>query len=528
MKHTCSWVTSFLSYHQLRRWQRRVVFFTFTFTLIFAIIWLSRPPTGPITPSGHVQPSDDALQPAVVSPRPTDDTTLAPTGTSLSPTELPLPRDAELRALLDDPLVFPPRKGEKFITTEEYLDCLAARLHVDRKRRVELTLPTEAYNTTIPYLIIPCALELRDIKGYMCNITVPVRHLTYVLNSDVEVMGAFFRIVRQTFSFTSRLQAHDRGNIGYAGSFNLGVRDALSYSAKEVPFVYLSNSDVRVGTGLLEKWLPEFYAMALAEIPLISELEAEVATEPNEHTPVPYRKPLLRATGNDTYLVTSRLLPDRIRYKSEEERRRAFAGHYGSYLLSAGLTGSWFFPRLALETVGLMDENFYPAYYEDTDWGFRARALGFREFNISHADWWRVVHFSNALLKSAEEFNFSNIPRDMMIFARTFKMVCSQFSLHEFFNFKWKRSNMDSMTGILDYGGAMEGLPHNTFPVDAWVWNMERREASYELQACLRESEAQGSADSKKRMNAQWRLTRLNRVSALHMYRDGDNLRKIP
>jgi len=34
--------------------------------------------------------------------------------------------------------------------------------------------------------------------------------------------------------------------------------------------------------------------------------------------------------------------------------------------------------RAALERIGLLDEGFAPAYYEDTDWCFRARAAGFR------------------------------------------------------------------------------------------------------------------------------------------------------
>ncbi|KAK7197613.1 hypothetical protein NESM_000711900 [Novymonas esmeraldas] len=65
------------------------------------------------------------------------------------------------------------------------------------------------------------------------------------------------------------------------------------------------------------------------------------------------------------------------------QRRTAFAGFYGElYVDSAPQTAYWAVSRLALEVIGLFDENCYPAYFEDTDYIRRAALLGFRRFTV--------------------------------------------------------------------------------------------------------------------------------------------------
>jgi GT2 family glycosyltransferase len=59
--------------------------------------------------------------------------------------------------------------------------------------------------------------------------------------------------------------------------------------------------------------------------------------------------------------------------------------------------------RQALAHIGLLDEGFSPAYYEDVDWCFRARAAG-----------WRVVYVPNAVAThyegaSADHVSYSHI-----------------------------------------------------------------------------------------------------------------------
>ncbi|MBN1454117.1 MAG: glycosyltransferase family 2 protein [Anaerolineales bacterium] len=49
--------------------------------------------------------------------------------------------------------------------------------------------------------------------------------------------------------------------------------------------------------------------------------------------------------------------------------------------------------RSALERIGLLDEGFYPAYYEDVDWCYTAREAGFRVVYVPEA---RLVHFESS------------------------------------------------------------------------------------------------------------------------------------
>lgn len=53
--------------------------------------------------------------------------------------------------------------------------------------------------------------------------------------------------------------------------------------------------------------------------------------------------------------------------------------------------------RRVWETIGLFDEGFTPAYYEDTDLCYRARAAGFQIVYTPHAV---VMHYENASLQS--------------------------------------------------------------------------------------------------------------------------------
>ncbi|KAK7199507.1 hypothetical protein NESM_000927700 [Novymonas esmeraldas] len=65
------------------------------------------------------------------------------------------------------------------------------------------------------------------------------------------------------------------------------------------------------------------------------------------------------------------------------QRRTAFAGFYGEVHPSSSPNSAfWGMTRLALEVVGLFDENCYPAYFEDTDFGRRLELLGLKRFTV--------------------------------------------------------------------------------------------------------------------------------------------------
>ncbi|KPA82047.1 beta galactofuranosyl glycosyle transferase [Leptomonas pyrrhocoris] len=216
------------------------------------------------------------------------------------------------------------RSFERYISLESFLDCLGARLNVDRRTRTEH--PFSNVNGTIPYFVLPVTIEQGDMKALMCNLSVPIRHITYVQNGDVGSMTAFLDRVQDAFAFTSRLKLlRMPQNYGYAVALNVAMRDALSMPLDEVPFFMMANNDVRIPGGMLGTGLPQMYARSLAGRARIAELEAEVATEPNAHTPALLRYVPLRSTDGRHVLVTSRLLPDRIRYQPKDERRKAFA-----------------------------------------------------------------------------------------------------------------------------------------------------------------------------------------------------------
>ncbi len=63
------------------------------------------------------------------------------------------------------------------------------------------------------------------------------------------------------------------------------------------------------------------------------------------------------------------------------------------------------FRRDVLENVGYMDEGFWPAYYEDVDFCFRARQIGYEIWYIHES---LLLHFENSSLKNTGElFYFS-------------------------------------------------------------------------------------------------------------------------
>ncbi|XQJ30359.1 hypothetical protein NXY56_006440 [Leishmania guyanensis] len=275
---------------------------------------------------------------------------------------------------------------------DRYLDCLAARISVDRHTATEYPFPND--NISIPYIVLPVTVEEPTMISLMCNLTVHIRRLVYVQNGSVPSMTAFLDAVMAAFHSTRRVRVmRKRGNFGYATALNMALRDFLQLPFDEAPFFFMANNDVLLPGGMMEKALPLFYSASREGRDMLDALEAEVATEPNEHTPQRFRDVPLRSTDARHALVTSRLLPDRIRYQSLEQRRTAFAGFYGDlYPDTLDQTAFWAVTRLALEVTGYFDENCYPAYHEDTDMIERLRLLGFKALRVSGWEETPVLH----------------------------------------------------------------------------------------------------------------------------------------
>ncbi len=108
---------------------------------------------------------------------------------------------------------------------------------------------------------------------------------------------------------------------------------------------------------------------------------------------------------------------DDIQFASGDLRKMAIWGHGTDAAYGTNLTkpppgmiygnhgASWFaITRQAVETVGLFDENLYPAYLEDCDWSYRADVLGVRRADVPdvHALHGIGGHGSQTVNKSPE------------------------------------------------------------------------------------------------------------------------------
>ncbi|RNF01976.1 beta galactofuranosyl glycosyltransferase [Trypanosoma cruzi] len=238
----------------------------------------------------------------------------------------------------------------------------------------------------IPLMVVPLMLDLMDFQRVMCNISVPIRLLVLVQNGREAMLSLCLQELERVYGWSGRLVvSRHPENIGYSAAVNIGSRPALSLPREEVPFVFVTNSDVMFSPDLLPNLLRDVHEMTRHDAARMDELAAEVANEPSEYNPVLRRGlKVLRSTVNDNRLSTSALLPDRIRYASVKEREKAFSKHHGhfcAYYKSSCFT-SVMLTHLAISTVGYFDENFYPAYVEDVDYSLRLRLLGFRERNV--------------------------------------------------------------------------------------------------------------------------------------------------
>ncbi|ESS61598.1 beta galactofuranosyl glycosyltransferase [Trypanosoma cruzi Dm28c] len=242
-------------------------------------------------------------------------------------------------------------------------------------------------------MVVPLMLDLMDFRRMMCNISVPIRLLVLVQNGREAMLSLCLQELERVYGWSGRLVvSRHPENIGYSAAANIGSRLALSLPREEVPFVFVTNSDVIFSPDLLPNLLRDVHEMTRHDAARMDELAAELVNGPSEYSPVLRRGlKVLRSTVDDNRLSTSALLPDRIRYASAREREKAFSKHYGhfcAYYKSSCFT-SVMLTRLAISTVGYFDENFYPAYVEDVEYSLRLRLLGFQERNVLYG---KLVH----------------------------------------------------------------------------------------------------------------------------------------
>lgn len=381
--------------------------------------------------------------------------------------------NADMLAHLDglDPL--PPRDGERLIGFLEYVNCLEKRLQVDRHAGTELPISDD--KPFIPYIVLPVTFELRDIKQYICNLTVPFKHLMFVQNGPIYSMSEFLDATEAIFAFTPRLQIRRYPkNLGYAGALNVAMRHALTFPFAEVPYFFMSNNDVRFHPRTLEEALPKFLAASMSGAELLKEFIAEVATEPNQYTPEAFRAVPLRSSDGEHVLVTSRYLPDRVRYMSAMDRAKIFRGHAGVlYPDQNQQTAVWALSRLAIETVGFFDENCFPAYYEDTEYLTRTQLFGFSVVNAARGRA-GTIHLVNNFLVTEKAHAGADGLGDVLVFLRGLTEIIRHMVPGQYVGVK---PNMVDLNRV----GRMGAAGRTLLPPDAYVLNEQRRRALDEM-----------------------------------------------
>lgn len=161
-------------------------------------------------------------------------------------------------------------------------------------------------------------------------------------------------------------------NLGFAGGMNAGIRRALEASPD---YVLLLNNDVIVE--------PQFLARLVEQAKRLPKL---AAASPKAYF---YSEPrTIYSTGGKVSIwrgvarQVGRGQEDRGQF--EKVARRDYAD--GMCML---------IPRSALEKVGLFDEQYF-AYWEETDWCWRAREAGLRCYYVPQSRIWHKAERSRS------------------------------------------------------------------------------------------------------------------------------------
>jgi len=136
-------------------------------------------------------------------------------------------------------------------------------------------------------------------------------------------------------------------NLGFAGGANVGLRAARG------DFLILLNQDVRVLPGWLDALIDTF------SVPNVGIAGCKLL----------YPDGRIQHAGGLIYWPLG--LPDHLGYGQPDQ------GQWDELREVDYVTGaSWGFRRDVMEQVGLLDEGFWPGYYEEVDYCFRARKAG--------------------------------------------------------------------------------------------------------------------------------------------------------
>ncbi|KAK7200455.1 beta galactofuranosyl transferase [Novymonas esmeraldas] len=360
-----------------------------------------------------------------------------------------------------------PRPGEAFISDAAFFQCLTDRLShkADSPAR-------------IPYVLMPVTMDYQDIKQFFCNVTAPMTYVMFINNGQFSPLRSLLdRLADELNDYVDKnlFIIHHPENTGYASAVNEGLQHALTFSVAQVPWIFITNADVRFAPGLIPDFVTQTNEKTRTQEDRIRRLEAEVAAESAALTDVPDRRFTFRSSRPP--VVTAAALPYRVRTLPVEEMAKEFAGTYGVfYTDSKPFMATFALSRLTIATVGFFDENYYPAYGEDHDYVWRMTALGYK-YHTSKPG--QFVHFENANINAGGETRSRGIFKYTAYFTQSIKfmrMSYQPFRLH------YRRTKWFPGHRVLEAETGRRPLPFNgSIPVDMWVLDAVRRKVIWEI-----------------------------------------------
>lgn len=360
-----------------------------------------------------------------------------------------------------------PRKGEAYVSENEFFECVGERLSYKSD-----------HPARIPYVLVPVTMDYQDLKHLFCNITAPMTYIMLINNGEFKPLrGLLDRLERhlQVYMNKNLFIIHHPENTGYASAVNEGLRHVITFSVKEVPWVFVTNADVRFGPKLISNFVHVVQDKTKNQEDRLQQLDAEVAREAEMAAVLPDRRFAYR--NSSLPIVTATSLPFRIRVMPYEEMKKQFNGTYGIFFTnSVEHMATFAISRLLLATVGLFDENYYPAYGEDHDYVWRLEALGFGKYLSPKG---QFIHFENANLDVIADTRTRGITKYTAYSIQGLKfgrMNYQPFRLHYRWS-KWFPGNP-----ILDASEGRKQLPFDgQIPVDMWVLDAKRRNTIWQI-----------------------------------------------
>lgn len=153
-------------------------------------------------------------------------------------------------------------------------------------------------------------------------------------------------------------------NLGFAGGFNVGLRLALT---RDSAYIFMVNNDTIVAPDILDTMMEYMNEPNVGIVsPMIYELDdpTRIWSVGAMKHPITYEM-TLKGDG----------IEDKGQFREVMER---------DYLVGCAL----FINRKLLQDIGLFDEGYNPAYYEDMDLCLRARQAGYRLLLVPQAKLW--------------------------------------------------------------------------------------------------------------------------------------------